>query len=105
MITKRQYTKIVQIKDILGLGDQATLPEIKLAFRLYSKQHHPDIAGDTGENRQKMQVAVEGYQVLLDYCAKYQFPLVLAEGDLELDDEEWWMNRFGQDPLWGKQNL
>lgn len=105
MITKRQYEKIVQVREILGLGERATLAEIKLAFRLYSKHHHPDIAGDTPENSEKIRIATEGYQALIAYCAQYEFPLVLESSDLELDDEDWWMNRFGQDPVWGKQNV
>ncbi len=105
MITKRQYQKVVAVKDILKLGDSATLGEIKLAFRLYSKRHHPDVAGDSPENREKMQLVTEGYQALIAYCAQYQFPLIIEDGDLEVDDEDWWMNRFGQDPLWGKANV
>lgn len=102
MITKGEYQKIVEVKDLLQLGDRATLSEIKLAFRLFSKTHHPDIVGDSAESRTQMQQVTEGYQVLLGYCAQYEFPLVLAGKDLEVDDEDWWMSRFGQDPLWGK---
>ncbi len=105
MITKRQYQKVVAVKDVLGLGDCATLSEIKLAFRMYSKKHHPDIVEDNAENRQKMQLVIEGYQVLLAYCAQYQFPLVIDSDDLEIDDEDWWMNKFGQDPVWGKPGV
>jgi hypothetical protein len=39
----------------------------------------------------------------MQYCGKYQFPLVL-EGSEELEAEDWWMDRFGQDPLWGKSS-
>jgi hypothetical protein len=92
----------MEVKDILGLGDRATLPEIKQAFRSYSKNHHPDIVGDSPENRQKMQLATEGYQALVAYCTQFQFPLVLESSELEIDDEDWWMNKFGQDPVWGK---
>ncbi len=105
MITKRQYAKIVQVKDVLGLGDSATLSEIKLSYRLYAKRHHPDLAGDSAENREKMQFVTEGYQALITYCNQYQFPLVLEDADLEVDDEDWWMSRFGQDPVWGKPNV
>lgn len=105
MINKGQYEKIKLVREILCLGDRASLSEIKAAFRAYSKRHHPDIAGDTAENRARMQTVTEGYQALIAYCAQYKFPLVLSSADLELDDEDWWMNRFGQDPVWGKQNV
>ncbi len=87
---------------MLQLGDRATLSEIKLAFRLFSKAHHPDIVGDSAAARAQMQQVSEGYQALLAYCAQYEFPLVLEGTDLEVDDEDWWMSRFGNDPLWGK---
>ncbi len=105
MITKRQYEKIVKVRDVLGLGESATLAEIKLAFRLYAKRHHPDLAEGDTESSGELQVVTEGYQTLMAYCAQYKFPLVLESSDLELDDEDWWMNRFGQDPVWGKQNV
>ncbi len=105
MVTKRQYQKIVEVKELLQLGDRATLSDIKLAFRLFSKRHHPDIAGDSDENRAMMQLVTEGYQALLAYCAQYEFPLVLEDNALEVDDEDWWLNRFGQDPVWGKPNV
>lgn len=105
MITKRQYEKIVKAKDLLGLGESATLAEIKLAYRLYAKRHHPDLAGDNGGSSGELQMVTEGYQALMAYCAQYKFPLVLDSSELELDAEDWWLNRFGQDPLWGKQKV
>ena len=36
------------------------------------------------------------------YCDSYRFPLVPPEGHI-YDAEDWWMDRFGQDPLWGRR--
>ncbi len=100
MVSKRQWLIIEEAKELFGLGDRATLREIKTVFRRLTKKYHPDLAGESPDNRSKSQEITEAYQALLSYCEAYEFPLVKAESDLEVDDEDWWMNRFGQDPLW-----
>jgi DnaJ-class molecular chaperone len=35
-------------------------------------------------------------------CKKYRFPLK-PDKDTLYDPEDWWMNRFGDDPLWGRK--
>ena len=101
MVTKRQWLKIKDAKKLFDLGDRATLSEIKTVFRHLTKKYHPDLAGESEENRAKTQEVTEAYQALLTYCESYEFPLVMSETDLEVDDEDWWMNRFGQDHHWG----
>ena len=103
-MTGKQWRKIMAAKELLGLGESATLAEIKLAFRSHSKLHHPDLAGDTSDNQEKMLQLNEAYQTLLSYCENFSYPLAdRADSELESDDEDWWMNRFGRDPLWGKK--
>lgn len=67
----------------------------------FLQRYHPDLAGESAANRAKIQQGTEAYQALLAFCEAYEFPLVIDESDLEPDDEDWWMDRFGQDPLWG----
>lgn len=89
-------------RKLLGLDRTASLEEVKLAYRKKAKAHHPDraeIRGDAAE-RPEMHQLTEAYQLLSDYCANYPVPLEPEQPPL--DDEEWWMHRFGNDPLWGK---
>jgi hypothetical protein len=102
-MTKKEWQKILAAKDLLGLGDSATMAEIKFVFRNSSRQYHPDLAGNTLKNREKMRQISEAYQTILSYCENFHFPLTCDEQELEMDDEEWWMSRFGQDPLWSKE--
>lgn len=83
----------------LGLAERATLKEIKKAYRSQAKGNHPDIA--EGGDRNAMREINRAYQLLLDYCSSYRYPLAKNLKE-EMDDEDWWMDRFGQDPLWGK---
>lgn len=100
-MTRKDWEKIIAARDLLGLGEAATLAEIKKAYRRMSKIHHPDLAGENVENHSRMRQLTEAYQLLLHYCKNFRFPLVMQQDTL--DAEDWWFERFGQDPLWGKK--
>ena len=99
---KEEWARILVAKEILGLGERATLKEIKKAYRAKAKNHHPDRAAINDEDGSvAMHEITAAYQALLAYCGAYNYPLTPGAKQ-ELDAEEWWFDRFGQDPLWGK---
>ena len=101
-MTGKKWAKIMAARDLLGLGEKASLAEIKRGYRKQCKRYHPDVVGEaSGENDPAMHELTEAYQLLLDYCKEYRFPLEPGS-DEPVDDEDWWMKRFGADPLWGK---
>ncbi len=97
------WDDIEEARDILGLDDRATLAEIKAAFRRQARSHHPDLTGSR-EDHQRMRRINHAYRVLMDYCAGFSFPLKRGPEDRPMNDEEWWLDRFGTDPLWGKSS-
>ena len=101
MSKKTKKEKIAAARELLGLGESATLDEIKNAYRNQAKEHHPDTASPGSDDNIEMHILTDAYQTLLSYCTNFRFPLVIDELD-SIDDEDWWMNRFGNDPLWGK---
>lgn len=105
MLTAKKWQRILVAKALLHLPDQATLPEIKAAYRKLCKEHHPDLAPGAAERSVVMQEINAAYAVLLDYCAGYRFPLVppSSEAGVGQDPEDWWLDRFGEDPLWGRK--
>lgn len=106
-MTKKQWQEIIAARDLLGLEEKATRAEIKKAYRRMSKKHHPDLAvkDKKGDKSQiEMHQIITAYEVLLDYCESFRFPLTMEDPD-SLDGEDWWMDRFGQDPLWGKGSV
>ena len=102
-MTKKEWADIKAAADLLDLGEKATLAEIKKAYRRLSKKHHPDVqkSPKQQDGNVTMHKLSEAYQVLLDYCAQYSFPLVPGD-DEQLQDDDWWFERFGQDHHWGK---
>lgn len=101
----KEWQAIEQAREVLGLGERATLAEIKRSYRRLSKLHHPDAteqaAGLSGEQMYRITAA---YELLMRYCNEYRFPLKReGAGDEGLniyDPEDWWQARFGEDPLW-----
>ncbi|MFZ5775698.1 MAG: J domain-containing protein [Thermodesulfobacteriota bacterium] len=101
-MTNDQWKKLVAAKELLRLPDQATIAEVKQAYRKLSKQHHPDLAAGRAEQDQQqieMHRLIEAYKLVMEYCKGYRIPLTPGQ-DQPLDGEAWWMDRFGCDPLW-----
>ena len=102
-MTKTEWKQIYSAKELLGLGNKETLAEIKKTFRAKCKIHHPDMnEAELTKNNEIISQLVQAYEVLLTYCNQYQFPLIPDE-DEEVEPDDWWLDRFGQDPLWGKK--
>lgn len=51
--------------EVLGLSRTATIEEIKKAFRLKARQHHPDVNKEPGAEAQFKEIS-EAYEVLID---------------------------------------
>lgn len=102
-MTRKEWARIKTAAVLLGLGEKATLAEIKKAYRRMSKKHHPDVQRKDREKAPQvaMHELTEAYKILLDYCAQYHFPLQPGENE-PFESEDWWFERFGQDHLWGK---
>lgn len=102
-MNRKEWQAIEQARRVLGLGERATLAEIKEAYRRLSKQHHPDTRGeDPQPDNEMMYRLTAAYTLLSRYCEGFRFPLVPPAGDI-YDAEDWWLDRFGQDPLWGRR--
>ena len=103
-MNRKEWQAIEQARKLLGLGDRATLGEMKRAYYRLSKKHHPDTTKEKGkeEGDEMMYSLTEAYNLLMRYCEEYRFPLTKPEDDI-YDAEDWWMERFGQDPLWSRR--
>lgn len=68
----RKFERIDRARRLLGLGEEASLGEIKRTYRELAKKFHPD--KQKGDQK-KMQEINQAYKDLLNYCERYRYPL------------------------------
>jgi DnaJ-class molecular chaperone len=93
------YAELKAALMVLGLGERATLKDIKTHHRELVKRHHPD-AGKSADEEMIRKVNT-AYGVLQDYVSGYTFSF--TEGEFyEQNPEERIRQQFMNDPLWDK---
>ncbi len=93
------YSELLKAKELLGLGERASLKEIKDRFRDLARQNHPDAGGEQSAAMQEINAA---YALLLAYLQDYRFSFA-EEEFYEQQPEERLRQQFGDDPLWGNK--
>jgi len=90
------YEKLEWARNVLGLGHEATLDEIKSAYRNASKRWHPDhrLKENGSDSNKHMQDINQAYQILMEYIKNYRYVLVPDKKE-NFDPESWWWERFG----------
>ncbi len=89
-----EFRQIKNAGRILGIGESATLKEIKAAYRELSKRYHPDISKESGEKMKEINAA---YKLLMDYCESYRFSFRKKEVE---DFYSRYMKGFQEDWMW-----
>lgn len=94
------YADLQEALRVLGLGERATLREIKTHHRELVKRHHPDTRNTSDpEMIRKVSAA---YRMVLEYVSAYRFSFAEAEF-YDQNPEERIRMQFADDPLWGKR--
>ena len=100
-----KYHDIAAAKGLLDLPDRASMEDIKASYRKLIKQWHPDKCKGNDELCNEMTKKITmAYKVVISYCHQYQYSFTEDEVKRYLSAEDWWVERFGDDPLWGKMN-
>lgn len=99
--------EIKKAAGILGLVESATLDEIKGSYRSLIQRWHPDrCKEDPEECARKTKEIIEAYRVLMAYCENYRYSFrdedIMRNLSPREAAEEWWLKRFGDDPIWGR---
>jgi DnaJ-class molecular chaperone len=96
----KTYQKISEARKVLGIPEQATLSEIKAKYRKLIKKWHPDINRENKDQCDEMtKKIVKSYAIILSYCKQYKISFSQEEVKKYLTEEEWWNDRFGNDPI------
>jgi curved DNA-binding protein CbpA len=94
-----EFSELHKAQKLLGLGERASLKEIKERYRDLARQHHPDAGGVESEAIQEINAA---YALLLAYLKDYRFSFA-EEEFYEQQPEERLRQQFSDDPLWGNK--
>ncbi|MFA5809013.1 MAG: J domain-containing protein [Thermoleophilia bacterium] len=100
------YQEINNAREILELPERATIAEVRANFKRLLNQWHPDKCSDDIVRCNDMtRKIMEAYRTLVAYCDQYSFSFSREEVANYLSEEELWMERFGNDPLWGSEDM
>jgi len=90
--------------EVLGIQDKASLNEILQKYREQVKKWHPDVSQQDRTTSHEMMIRLKkAYDLLVDYCMNHVFSFRIEDllEDLEQSPADFWMERFGEDPIWG----
>jgi len=103
---KSTFQKISWARQTLDLPESATMEEIKKNFRRLIAKWHPDKCRKKKEKCHEMTEAILlANKIICDYCTQYKFSFSKEEINKYISKEEWWFNKFGADPIWGKSDF
>ena len=92
------FEEIDKARKLLELSKEATLKEIKDAYRSKAKEYHPDKQKSKNEEHNKKMIQLnKAYKILMDYVKEYRFPF--GEEEVRRNDPHRDMRRFSGDWL------
>lgn len=100
----RSSRSVREAADILRIGEQASINEIRSRYHALVKEWHPDVScHDSGDLHTTMIRLNDAYEILIRYCMQYE--ISFRPEDLRPTTEtgpmDTWMERYGNDPIWG----
>jgi len=94
------FKEIDGSRKLLGLGETATLREVKRSYRDLVKRYHPDKCKEKDKKRceRRMKEINKAYKLIMEYCESYRYSFTEKEvGDFYLK----YMKGFQEDWMWG----
>lgn len=92
------YQEFREALELFGLGERASLAQIKARHRDLVKAYHPDRGN--ASDPQAIRRINSAYELLMEYCRGYQF-CFSEEEFLEQTPTERLKRQFAWDPVWG----
>ena len=76
------FEEIDKARKLLGLGQFASLEEIKQAYRKKAFLYHPDKSrSESAQGEEMMKSLNQSYKLLIEYCSRYKYSF--KEEDIE----------------------
>lgn len=92
------FAELEAARQVLGVGERATLGEIKARHKALVKRHHPD-AGNVSDP-EMIRLINAAYSLLTGYVGAYNFSFAESEF-YEQNPEARIRRQFADDPVWG----
>ncbi len=103
-MTAKSSMSVPEAAMVFGFSGGASLNEVHARYRELAKEWHPDVSQhDPGLSHDTFIRIKDAYDILVDYCLNYEIsfrPEDIRKGT-GYDSREFWMSRFGEDPIWG----
>lgn len=97
-----KYQRITQARKLLELPERASMEDIRNSYRGLIRLWHPDTSKESKEKCTEMTARIiASYDMIINYCSHYKFSFSQEEVRFHFSEEEWWQERFGDDPVWG----
>ncbi len=98
-----KFKDIESAKDLLGLGEEATLEEIKRAYKEMCKRYHPDRHPEKSKSHceRMMKKINQAYKLIMEYIKEYRYSF--REPDVRRSDPDYVMEKFRDDWMWGRE--
>jgi len=98
------HSHTMTARPTMTVPEAAGINGIHNRFRELAKEWHPDVScSDPALSHDTFIRIKEAYDILTDYCMNYE--LSFRKEDIRhgtgCDSKEFWMNHFGDDPIWG----
>jgi len=102
------FKQIDEARKILGLGEEASIEEIKEAFRALCLKYHPDRCKDQGKKHceEMFKKINQAKEIILSYCANYKYSFKERDVKKQTMDKQLYehLKRF-YDGWWGDLDL
>ena len=87
-MNKKEHNEIEKSAIILGLGEEATMQEIKERYRKLALKYHPDRCPETRKSAcaERFKKMKQAYEEVMDYCTGYSFSF--REKDIKKSPED-----------------
>ncbi|MFW6323886.1 MAG: J domain-containing protein [Desulfovibrionales bacterium] len=97
------YEEITAARKILDLPETATKETVKSNYRRLLARWHPDTCkGDKEKCEEMTRRIIAAYRTIQEYIRTYEYSFSEDTVKRHRPPEDWWFERFGEDPVWGK---
>jgi DnaJ-class molecular chaperone len=90
--------------EVLGITGRASLNRIHTRYHELVKEWHPDVSSHDAHLSHITFIRIkEAYDILVEYGTNYELSFRAEDicKGTDYDSQEFWMSRFGDDPIWG----